>query len=165
MNTTYIRTLYDYHYWANRRVWNCVLQITDEQYEKPIGYSWGSIRDLTVHAMAAEIIWLSRFNGVSPANLTTAAEYPTRSELRAKWDEVERDFRAYLTALDDETLAKNFSYRRTNGDQLTAPLWGILAHVANHGTNHRSEVLMLLGQIGAPTIDQDMSVYLNEFFK
>jgi uncharacterized damage-inducible protein DinB len=40
--------------------------------------------------------------------------------------------------------------------------WEILAHVVNHGTDHRAQILSLLFQLGAPTVEQDLILYLWE---
>jgi uncharacterized damage-inducible protein DinB len=38
--------------------------------------------------------------------------------------------------------------------------WQILAHVVNHGTDHRAQVLDLLHRLGAPNVEQDLIYYL-----
>jgi uncharacterized damage-inducible protein DinB len=36
----------------------------------------------------------------------------------------------------------------------------VLLHVANHGTDHRAQLLRALHDFGAPTFDQDLILYL-----
>jgi uncharacterized damage-inducible protein DinB len=40
------------------------------------------------------------------------------------------------------------------------PAWQVLAHVVNHGTDHRAQILRLLDRYGAPTFDQDLILHL-----
>jgi uncharacterized damage-inducible protein DinB len=42
------------------------------------------------------------------------------------------------------------------------PAWQVFAHVANHGTDHRAQILRLLHDLGAPTFSQDFMIYLWE---
>jgi uncharacterized damage-inducible protein DinB len=37
-----------------------------------------------------------------------------------------------------------------------------LAHVVNHGTDHRGQILATLHGLGAPTVEQDMMFFLWE---
>jgi uncharacterized damage-inducible protein DinB len=41
-------------------------------------------------------------------------------------------------------------------------VWQILAHMVNHGTDHRAQVLAVLYSLGAPTIEQDLMFCLWE---
>lgn len=164
MNADYLRMLFDYTYWAHRKVWGCVEMLTDAQFTQDLGYSWGSIRGQVVHVMSAETVWFSRIQGRSPTALASETGYPTRSSIRNAWDAVEAAMRAYLSALDDAMLQRDIVYRTTKGVEHRQPLFEILAHVANHGTDHRAQILAMLHQLGAPTLEQDMLHYFRERF-
>ncbi|HYU21327.1 MAG TPA: DinB family protein [Chloroflexota bacterium] len=47
-----------------------------------------------------------------------------------------------------------------NGAEFRLPLWQMMLHVANHGTQHRSEVAALLTGFGQSPGDLDLLVYL-----
>ena len=68
--------------------------------------------------------------------------------------------RAYVAGLDDEALNRPLTYRNTAGQPFTMPLWQILAHVVNHGTQHRAEVAHVLTGHGYSPGDVDLIVYL-----
>jgi uncharacterized damage-inducible protein DinB len=40
------------------------------------------------------------------------------------------------------------------------PLWQLMAHIANHGTQHRSEAAEMLTQMGRSPGDLDLMQYL-----
>jgi uncharacterized damage-inducible protein DinB len=156
VNADYFRTLYNYNYWAHRHVWDdCIVHLTDEQFTRDIGYSWRSIHGQVVHTMSAEWIWLSRLEGISPTSMFKNEDYPDRSVVRAKWDEIETQVRAYMDRLLDTQLDEIVHYQNTSGQSYSKKRFEILAHLANHGTDHRAQILAMLYQLDAPTIGQD----------
>lgn len=160
MNTEQVRKLFDYSFWAHRRVWECVEPLTESQFTRPSDYSIGSIHDQVVHTMSAEWLWLSRINGVSPESLYLTADYPTRAAIRAKWDEIEADWCAYLDTLQDHQLSDVLTYISLKGKATRhSPLWEVLTHLVNHGTDHRAQTLALIHQVGGKTVEQDFIFY------
>jgi uncharacterized damage-inducible protein DinB len=61
--------------------------------------------------------------------------------------------RAYLAALSDEDAAGPF---------YDVILWQVIAHVAHHGMQHRSEAALLLTHFGHSPGDIDMVFWLDE---
>jgi uncharacterized damage-inducible protein DinB len=162
MNSDYFRRLYDYNFWAHRQVWACALELTDEQFARPHNYSIGSMHAQLVHTMGAEWLWLERLHGTSHNALPTPAEYPTREAIRARWDTVEADWRAYLNNVTEFQITQKLEYQNLSGKHYNTPLFEILMHVANHGTDHRAQMLALLHHLGTKTIEQDVIVYVRE---
>ena len=60
--------------------------------------------------------------------------------------------RAYVGSLDKAALAEPLRV----GTDATAPRWVILAHVVNHGTQHRAELARYLTERGASPGDFDL---------
>ena len=56
-----MKVLYDYNAWANRRQLEAAGKVTTEEFLKPMGSSFGSLRDTLAHIFGAEFIWLERF--------------------------------------------------------------------------------------------------------
>ncbi len=50
------------------------------------------------------------------------------------------------------------------GPQRSIPLWALNVHLVNHGTQHRSEVAMMLTDLGHSPGDLDMVFFLAERF-
>lgn len=161
MNAAYFQRLFDYNFWAHRRVWQCITPLSDEQFMRPSSYSIGSIHAQLVHTMGAEALWLARVRGSStPSSLPEPKQYPTREAIRACWDEVERDWRAYLANLSDVTLTQNIEYTSINGHRKrTNFLPEALIHTLNHSTDHRAQTLSLIHQVGGSTLEQDLIFY------
>ncbi len=160
MNLDTIQMLYDYNYWAHRRVWDYLIRLDDEAFYRHVDYSMGSIHSQLVHTMSAEWIWLSRLQGTSPTAMLRNEDYPTHESIRTKWDEVENDMRHFLNNLDDRRLNDSFTFNSTKGIHHEESVLGVLIHVVNHGTDHRAQMLALCHQLGGETIEQDLIFYL-----
>lgn len=158
---SHIRMMYDYSYWAYKLVWETsILALTDEQFTRPHDYSMGSVHHQTVHCISAEWIWFSRMRGIYPTAMLNPTDYPARSDVRAKWDEVETMVRGHLDTLTEDALHQPFAYKILNGTEDTQPLGAILLHVVNHGTDHRAQLLAQMHAMGVPTVAQDLIFYL-----
>jgi uncharacterized damage-inducible protein DinB len=158
-----LKTLYGYNYWAHRLVWDrSISQLTESEFTQPLDYSWGSIHNQVVHTMSAEWMWFSRLGGTSPSAMLDPADYPTRSNVRDKWDDIESHVRSYLDTLTDGKLLGTFSYTTTSGNSYTQSVAEILMHVVNHGTDHRAQMLAMLHHLGASTVEQDLIFFLRE---
>lgn len=163
MNQNDVQTLYDYTYWARDRVLAAARRLTPEQFVTPLVTGQGSIRATLVHALAAERNWRMRCQeGVSPTGPLVEADYATLEILTDRWHEEEARMRGYLAALTDDALQQTMRYRTTQGTQFEHPLWQALFQAVNHGTQHRSEVALLLTAYGASPGDLDFVMYLRE---
>ena len=60
-----IGILIDYNYWARDRVLEAVKLLSPEQFSRPLGNSFSSVRDTIAHICAAEHVWISRMKGES----------------------------------------------------------------------------------------------------
>jgi uncharacterized damage-inducible protein DinB len=160
MNADYFRTMFDYHYWAHRKVWGCVMQLDEELYRRPCDYSVGSVHEQVVHTFGAERLWLHRVLQQPTVPFAAPDDFADRSVLRAAWDAQESEWRAIAAGLEDTRLAQVIEYTSIHGNmRRESPLWLMMAQVLNHGTDHRAQILALLHQLGGPTVEQDLIIY------
>jgi uncharacterized damage-inducible protein DinB len=86
------------------------------------------------------------------------ADFHDRESIRAHWDDVEQTMRDYLAALRDDML-----FDKPLGEEdKDLILWQVLLHVANHGTDHRAQLLRFLNDLGVKTTYQDYIFYVYE---
>jgi uncharacterized damage-inducible protein DinB len=159
MNVAYFQEMLDYNRWANHRVWDCVAGLTDEQFNRTSDYSIGSVHAQVVHTMAVEWLFFQRVNGTSPTHLPDPSEYPKRDVIRSTWDSIESDWQTYLASLQDADVDRTIAFNSFNGGPRQQPLWELLAHLFNHSTDHRSQTLALIHQLGGQTVQQDFLFY------
>ena len=164
MDREAIRLLFDYNDWANGRILAAAEELSAAEYTTVVpGLSHGSVRATLVHALSAEDIWRQRcLEGVSPPRLLVEADLPAFADLRARWAEVQRAMRAGLARLDDAALAAPLDYRTTGGRPMRDVRWHLLAHLVNHGTQHRAEAAVALTAFGHSPGDIDLIIYLRE---
>lgn len=161
MNADTFRHFYDYHFTENRKIWDWfVTRLTPEQFTQPVGYSHGSLRDQIVHLMNVDEAWFSELQGVPPSEPLPPANGDDRQILRAHWDRVEQDMREYLAELRDEMLFEKPIKEPEEDKDLI--VWQVLLHVANHGTDHRAQILRSLNDMGLETPPQDYIFYVYE---
>ncbi len=164
MDKIFFRTLFEYTFWANRQVWDCVMTLTDEQFDESLDYSIGSIRNHCVHVASVEYWWPyflehGKMPDLEPEEVEAYYDAATpRSVIRERWDEIERGVLTYLDTLTPEELQREVKPPHWEEDQRPARVWEALLQVANHSTDHRAQILAGLHRLGAPTVGQD---YLN----
>ena len=163
----YIRLLYAYNHWANERILDACEKLSQEQFLAGQGMSSAnpSIRDTLVHTMAAQEMWLARCGGVSPARLLDPRDFNTLALIRQYWYQVEQHTQAYLGAVQDDFLLQTIEYKTTKGQPYANVRWQVLVHQANHATQHRSEIALLLTRWGFSPGDLDFIVYLRQLEK
>jgi uncharacterized damage-inducible protein DinB len=157
----YIHTLYDCTYWATGRVLAAAARLSPDQFVAPTGGSYGSLRGTLAHTLSAEWIWRMRFaEGESPSAKLAESDFSTLEDLRQRWQTEERAMRGFLAGLDNDDLQRVVHYHSTKGRPHQNILWQLLVHLANHGTQHRSEAAVVLTEFGASPGDLDFIVYL-----
>jgi uncharacterized damage-inducible protein DinB len=160
MNKSSILSLFGYNRWANARILDAAQKVSIAQYTAPYAISHGSLRGALVHIFSAEQVWRMRCQqGISPQAMPGEGSYPTLDALRSAWQEEEQSMHLYLASLGDDDLQWPVHYRNTRGDAYEETLWHILAHVVNHGTQHRAEAAVALTSYGHSPGDLDMIRY------
>lgn len=162
MNKQDILLLYQYNNWANIRILNAAAQASSDQFLAEASYPHGGLRSTLTHALFAEWIWRTRWMGESPEYRLKPEDFPTFASLRERWDEEEKALSGFVNGLSDEKLNSTFQYKNTHGDVNENILWQAMAHVVNHGTQHRSETAAMLTELGFSPGDIDLIVFLRE---
>jgi uncharacterized damage-inducible protein DinB len=161
MDSVSFRTFFAYNAWANARVLAAAAGLSREQFAAPAGLSHGSVRGTLIHVLGTEWMWRQRYQkGVSPPALPDETAYATLAAL-AQWaDEEAAAVRTFLAGRDDAALAAPIHYTNTRGTAFHTPLWQILTHVVNHGTQFRSEAAIALSQAGHSPGDLDFIAFV-----
>jgi uncharacterized damage-inducible protein DinB len=152
-------TLYDYYYWATKKILAQAEQVTAEEWSEPPPIGDRSLRETLVHTLGAERGWRHDWMGQTDTTPVQAADFPDAASLAARWRAEEAAMRAYLGSLHDEDVHGMF---HDVDAQNPCSLWQVIVHVSYHGMQHRSEAALLLTHFGHSPGSIDMVFWLDE---
>jgi uncharacterized damage-inducible protein DinB len=158
---TSIEELFGYSYWANRKLFAAIAQLTDAQFTQNVAGSYGSVRNTLVHVMSAEWGWIDRCGGTPRGPKLNPEDYPTAQSLIAQWTKVEGYVRDFLSGLSDADLSRNITHPFGGPDQ-SIQMAHVLQHIIVHGSHHRGQVALLLRTLGSPAENFDVIFYYSE---
>jgi uncharacterized damage-inducible protein DinB len=167
-----IKLLYDYNDWADARILAACARVSPEQYAAPASYGRGGLRATMVHIL--DNLWQQRITlqGYYQEPLADEAAYdatelhedafPTLALLQERWMIEQREMRAYLDTLTEETLNGTIRYV-IPGAIREHIVWHILLDAfLIHAGQHRSEAAALLTGYGQSPGDFDFTLFLNQ---
>lgn len=162
MNKKDIQLWFDYNQWANARILNAASAVTNEQFLSSASFPYGGLRGTLTHTFSAQWIWRKRWEGDSPTSALKPEDFPTFESLKPRWAEEEEYLMKFVASCSEEKLNQVLQYKSLNGEPFENVLWQMMAHVVNHGTQHRSEAAAILTDLGHSPGDIDMILFLRE---
>jgi uncharacterized damage-inducible protein DinB len=145
MNADDLLTLVRYHAWANERILAAAEGLSDEEFRRPGPLDHGSVFHTLRHLVDADWSWREICTGHDVWETYVWDHGFALDDLvsiRTFCREEDARLRAYVEGLDEATLAERLR------PPATASRWLSLAHVVNHGTQHRSELARYLTDCG-----------------
>lgn len=142
-----IRDLFAFDRWATSRLLAALEEVDEATWTATQVVDERGLGGILVHHLGATQRWR---HGLLEDGLTSRPEkepLPTPSETIAAWQAEFEAIDTWLAAVDDAWLAREDEGVR---------FWQMLAHVVNHGTQHRSEAAAILTQAGRSPGDLDM---------
>ena len=147
MTKQYFKEIAEYNLWANTIVCGWLEQITDEQWNREIVSSFNTIQKTVLHVISAENAWVQRFK--KEPVIWLQSTYTGSKEQHIKlWKETSEEFKSIVDAFDENNLNTNLDFKRLNGDPYSMPYYQLFAHVVNHATYHRGQLVTMLRQAG-----------------
>jgi uncharacterized damage-inducible protein DinB len=148
-----IRFLFAYDRWATRKVLKAASRLRKRDWPagEPIGKRL--LAEILVHQLGAHQRWRHGLSGSQEVPRPERDPIPPVADLAASWEDEWEALDAWLATMDDDWLV-----RTDDG----IPHWQMLAHVVNHGTQHRSEAASLLTAAGHSPRDLDLIFYAEE---
>jgi uncharacterized damage-inducible protein DinB len=148
MAKQYFKELAEFNLWANNIVCNWLEEITDEQWTRQLASSFNSIQQTVLHIISAEKAWQGRFKK-NPNVVFLQSNYKgSKNEHIALWKESSEGLKTFIENFDEKELNVNLDFKRLNGDAFSMPYYQLLAHVINHATYHRGQLVTMLREVG-----------------
>jgi uncharacterized damage-inducible protein DinB len=153
-----IAELYEYGAWANERLLARASQLSDAQLRQKRSEGAQPILESFVHLQSADRRWLARWQEIPlPAGLTPI-DLPTIAAVRRAGEDLALARRRYIAGLDDVALAAPIRWQ-DDSETRTLLRWQALVQCANHGSQHRSEIAVMLTDFGHSPGDLDFGLW------
>lgn len=153
MQLDQVRWLFAYDRWATRRVLDVLDGVAEGVWSRAgVVGEWG-LGSILVHHLGASQRWRHGFQDTGQSPEPEDEPLPTVGELGRAWEAEWAAVDAWLP-----TLTHGFVAHVHDG----VPVWQMLVHVVNHGTQHRAEAAALLTADGRSPGELDMIFYAEE---
>lgn len=148
MNLSYFQELANYNRWANHVVSSWLATLTEEQWKATVISSFNSVEATTIHIIGAEKIWLERLQLMTQMSWLPAHFQGNCAEALEIWQGASAGLESYVQLLKHTDLDAPLHYTRLNGEAYTQPIYKVLAHIFNHSSYHRGQLVTQLRQLG-----------------
>ena len=160
MSKKYFIELSEYQIWANGLVCEWLGKISEEQWNQPVVSSFNSVYETIIHVAGAEKIWVERLRGHSKLEMLTGTFKGSKEDLIKLWKEISLNFKKLIEEMPEEKFQQKLLFKNTKRIEYNQPYYQLLAHVVNHSTYHRGQVVTMLRQVGFTDVEStDMTTY------
>ena len=147
MNVEDVREQFEYNAWANRRMFDALMQLPTEQYMRDLKSSFGSIHGTVCHIVWAEQLWLHRWVGKPAPGTPQGRDLAGLVEARARWEEIEAARAAFLEGFTEPRLREGVTIQPTSGGAYTHTFRQMFLHTVDHSSYHRGQIVTMLRQL------------------
>jgi len=143
-----IKDLFGYNWYSRRKFLESMAEIPWQTVVESTGASFDSIRDIFIHSLQAENLWIRRLSGKSTEGIYNIpfTEYPSIDSTRKYADKVEAETNEYLDKLTDKKLQEMFEFKGRDGKTYQNKTEDILLHVIEEEIHHRGEIMCIYWQ-------------------
>ena len=155
MQADEVRFLFEYDRWATRRLLGVLDSLDPALWSRTDVVGERGLGTILVHHLGASQRWRVGLEtqGIDEGPEPELEPLPTIDELRERWEAEWAAVDAWLPTLTDDVVA----YVHDG-----VPIWLMLVHVVNHGTQHRAEAAALLTAEGRSPRELDLVNYAEE---
>jgi uncharacterized damage-inducible protein DinB len=145
-----------FHAWANDRILTTAAQLSDEALRRDGVLDHGSAFQTIRHLVDVDWSWREFCGGHDVGETYAWDEFELADLAAIHRFSLEEDgrLRRYVESLDEAGLHEELALSDEAGD--TVPRWLIVAHIVNHGSQHRAELARYLTTCGHSPGDLDL---------
>lgn len=154
MNQPFLETLFAYDSWATRVLIEACLELSQEEFERPLGIGPGSVERTINHLVGAMFFFTDRLDRQPPRpRLEKDERTKTAAELLAVFEKADREFgEAVKRTIDTHALDDPLNWADTADEPIDPedqiPYALALAQMIDHGIQHRTQVADMLQVLG-----------------
>ena len=154
MDLASMASIVRFHGWANERIMESAALLSDDELRRAAGLDHGTAFQTLRHLVDVDWSWREFCTGNNVGETYVWDQIPLDDLASIGAFSAEEDVRLaeYVASLDESALTE--SVAGTEG--FSRPRWLILAHIVNHGTQHRSELARYLTECGHSPGEMDL---------
>ena len=153
-----LQIIFRHNLWANIRLFEHCQELTDKQLDASIKGVFGTIRNTLLHIVRAEQSYYSRISTGKMYKHPVEAPPMKVSEMIEVLKTTGKGFIEWVTKVqENDTVEIDW-----NGKLRDVPKTIILNQVINHATEHRSQIMSIMTQIGIEPPDVSSWTYFEE---
>lgn len=156
MNHQDILWLVAYHNRSSQKILETAARLTEQELMRGGEFDLDSAFQSMRHLVDVDWSWRQLCNGndIGKTYLWDVVPMNNFAELTAAWVQDRSELLVYVEGLDDAALQEEIVLNAERDER--TPIWKVLAHVVNHGTQHRSELARYLTRCGHSPGDMDL---------
>ncbi len=159
-----IKDLFRYNWHCRRKFLKSMAEIPWETITESCGASFDSIRDIFVHSLQAEHVWIRRLAGKSTEGIyeTPFSKFDSIGAVQDYANRVEVETNEYLNTLTDEKVESIFEFKGRDGKTHRYNVEDMLIHIVEEEIHHRGELLCIFWQHDIPPPYTSYTTYRTE---
>lgn len=157
--------LYNYHKWANDRIFRHLKSLPKEVYNKEIKSVFSSIQEVIIHIYQTDGMWLSVMSGDDfSETMEVIKRQQEKSDnqnpegMKKLYEDISGMYKAFLE--DHKDLDQLMTIEHPKFGKLETSVAQQVKHVVNHGTYHRGNITAMLRQQGHAGVPTDYIFFL-----
>lgn len=158
--------MYDYHTWANKKVFNHLKQLPPDIYRQEIQSVFPTIAHVLAHMHVVDTVWFGTmqergFDEVRETSNRLQEEMPAKrlEEVEAMSSSLTEQYQAFFACQHD--MERVITSQHPRFAQKEFRLAELVHHVVNHGSYHRGNITAMLRQMGHKGVPTDYVFYLS----
>jgi uncharacterized damage-inducible protein DinB len=143
-----------FHAWANDKIMTTAAELTDDELRRPGVLDHDSAFQTLRHLVDVDWSWRETCAGNEIGETYAWDRYPLDDlpSIHSFCIEEDARLRDYVSSLDFAALTEQVP----SGENFAPQRWLIIAHIVNHGTQHRSELARYFTECGHSPGDLDL---------
>ena len=159
--------VYDYHVWANLRVFARLKEVPEVTLQEEIQSVFPTILDAVRHMYTVDMVWLNVMIGKKFDEVFALVRGESQKinsmnliELESAFQNMNIQYGEFFTSLDQKD--RPITCEHPHFGTLETTISELVQHISNHGTYHRGNITAMLRQLGYSGPSTDYIFYLYE---